>query len=233
MGKQALSPGDPTSFSRPELVAVTHIHLDLNVNFKDTKLQGRADLTINPCGKETSQLVLDSRDLTISSVKVQSTGQALEYSFGKPIGTFGCSLTIQLPADVSQGLIISIEYETSSSASALQWLGAEQTVGKRHPYLFSQCQAIHARSMIPCQDTPSAKITYSAEITVPEELTVLMSALQDDAEAESSNSQAGKKKAPIQTACSHANIFNSHCCGSFGITADWTQISGVVGEGTC
>ncbi|XP_034237150.1 leukotriene A-4 hydrolase isoform X1 [Thrips palmi] len=193
MGKQALSPGDPTSFSRPELVAVTHIHLDLNVNFKETKLQGRADLTLNPRSQETTQLVLDSRDLSITSVKVQSTGQVLEYSLGTPIGTFGCSLTIQLPANVSEGQIISIEYETSSSASALQWLGAEQTVGKRHPYLFSQCQAIHARSMIPCQDTPSAKITYSAEITVPEELTVLMSALQDDSETQSSKAQPGTK----------------------------------------
>lgn len=40
-----------------ELVAVTHIHLDLNVNFKDTKLQGRADLTINRHSQETTQLV--------------------------------------------------------------------------------------------------------------------------------------------------------------------------------
>jgi len=35
---------------------------------------------------------------------------------------------------------IIIEYETSSSASALQWLTAEQTCGKKYPYLFSQGQ---------------------------------------------------------------------------------------------
>ena len=33
-----------------------------------------------------------------------------------------------------------ISYETSPAASALQWLSKNQTAGKRHPYLFSQCQ---------------------------------------------------------------------------------------------
>ena len=37
-------------------------------------------------------------------------------------------------------LNISIEYETSPEASAFQWLTADQTAGKRQPYLFSQCQ---------------------------------------------------------------------------------------------
>ena len=42
---------------------------------------------------------------------------------------------------------------------------------------FGQCQAIHARSLLPCQDTPGAKFTYTAELRVPAELTALMSAL--------------------------------------------------------
>ena len=60
---------------------------------------------------------------------------------------------------------IKIEYSTSENSTALQWLPPEQTAGKTHPYLFSQCQAIHCRSMVPCQDTPSIKNPYSAEVT--------------------------------------------------------------------
>ena len=51
-----------------------------------------------------------------------------------------------------------------------------QTIGKRYPFLFSQCQAIHARTLVPLQDTPRARVTYDAEVTVPTPLTAVMSA---------------------------------------------------------
>jgi aminopeptidase N len=49
-------------------------------------------------------------------------------------------------------------------------------LGKKHPYLFSQFQAIHARSCIPCQDSPFVKQTYFATLVVPKPLISLMSA---------------------------------------------------------
>lgn len=45
--------------------------------------------------------------------------------------------------------------------------------------LYSQCQAIMARSLLPCQDTPSAKFTYDAKVTMVspyDNLEVVMSA---------------------------------------------------------
>ena len=69
-----------------------------------------------------------------------------------------------------------LRYRTSPDAPALQWLSPEQTEGGRHPFLFSQCQPIHARSLVPLQDTARHRLTYEAEVEVPEPLSAVMSA---------------------------------------------------------
>nr|CDJ94007.1 Peptidase M1 domain containing protein [Haemonchus contortus] len=89
-------------------------------------------------------------------------------------------MTVYLPKDVQEDggrLSVVILYSTSPDATALQWMKKEQTADKKAPYLFSQCQAIHARSIVPCMDTPSVKSTYEAQVTVPAGLTCLMSAI--------------------------------------------------------
>lgn len=74
----------------------------------------------------------------------------------------GSALYIPLPKTypVHSSLSLKVTYSTTKECSALGWLTAEQTTGKKHPYLYSQSQAIHARSLIPCQDSPSVK-TYA------------------------------------------------------------------------
>ena len=53
---------------------------------------------------------------------------------------------------------VAVSYVTSPESSAIQWLPPAQTAGKNYPYLFTQCQAIHARSMVPCIDAPGHKV---------------------------------------------------------------------------
>jgi leukotriene-A4 hydrolase len=77
---------------------------------------------------------------------------------------------------------VAIRFATTSAGGALQWLAPAQTAGGAAPFLFSQCQAIHARSALPCQDAPAAKFTYTAAVAVPAGLIALMSALRVEAE---------------------------------------------------
>ncbi len=60
-------------------------------------------------------------------------------------------------------------------AAALQWLTPRRPPARRHPYLFSQGQAILNRTWIPTQDSPGIRQTWEARITAPEPLKVVMS----------------------------------------------------------
>jgi leukotriene-A4 hydrolase len=117
-------------------------------------------------------LDLDTRGLTVESVE-DPTGKALVHTLHAADPILGSRLEIEVPAGAAS---IRIGYRTSPQASALQWLSPEQTLGKEHPYVFSQCQAIHARSVIPCQDTPSIRQTFTATLDVPSELRAVMAA---------------------------------------------------------
>jgi aminopeptidase N len=110
--------------------------------------------------------------LTITSVQTPQ-GQNIPYGLGDHEPILGQKLQLQLLAQTSA---VTIAYRTSPEALALQWLAPAQTAGKCYPFLFSQCQAIHARTLAPLQDTPRARVTYDAEVTVPEPLTAVMSA---------------------------------------------------------
>uniref|UniRef100_A0A2A4J1U2 Peptidase M1 leukotriene A4 hydrolase/aminopeptidase C-terminal domain-containing protein n=2 Tax=Heliothis virescens TaxID=7102 RepID=A0A2A4J1U2_HELVI len=176
----ALSPLDPSSYSRPEKAIIKHISLLLNVDFEKHVLDGQATLEFRVL-TDINDLILDVSNLKIESVEAED-GTPLQYELGEHIPNMGSKLTILLSKQQAAGekLIVKIKYSTDPQASALQWLDPEQTSGKKHPYLFSQCQPIHARSILPCQDTPAVKFTYDAEVTAPEEFTVLMSALRGE-----------------------------------------------------
>ena len=61
---------------------------------------------------------------------------------------------------------LTIAYETSPAAGALQWLAAEQTASGK-AYLFSQGEAILTRTWIPTQDSPGIRQSYEARIAHP------------------------------------------------------------------
>ncbi|XP_058804623.1 leukotriene A-4 hydrolase [Phymastichus coffea] len=179
----ALSPTDPNSFSRPDLAIVTHTHLNVKVDFDRKIFDGSATLDIEKKG-DTDLLILDVRGLVLLSIINVIDGSRLDYCVEKGVD-YGSKLSVQLPeTPIIDGdkikYKIKIDYRTSQDSTAIQWLSPEQTAGGREPYLFSQCQAIHARSMLPCQDTPCVKSTFSAEIRAPAQLNVLMSAIKDE-----------------------------------------------------
>ncbi|MCK8045607.1 M1 family metallopeptidase [Shewanella sp. 1CM18E] len=170
---------DYHSFANSEQVRVTHLSLALDVDFEAKQLAGQVELQLDFIDEKTTELWLDTRDLIIEAVYGNGE-QQLEFSIDKHDTTLGQRLNIQLSAGIRS---VTIGYRTSVNAQGLQWLTPQQTSGKTLPFLFSQSQPINARSWIPLQDTPKARITFDAIITAPKGMRVVMSAL-NDAEAE-------------------------------------------------
>ena len=173
---------DPHSYARYEQVRATHLHLDLNADFEARILRGFAELSLDWRDPKAHTLDLDTRDLHIERVlalDAQSVWKPARFTLAARDPMRGSQLRIQTPAQPGK---VRIYYRSSPQASGLQWLNPAQTLGKTRPFMFSQSQAIHARSWVPLQDTPAVRIPYSARITAPEGLRVLMSANNDPAQ---------------------------------------------------
>jgi len=178
---------DPNSLSNIGEIITRHISLAVEANFEKKVLRGYVTLTAEALVDGTKTLVVDTKDgLTVE--KVTQDGKELKTSTtSHPV--FGTAIHADLIAPVAKGnkVQVTFVYQTSPQAAAIQWLDPSQTAGKTHPYLFTQCQAIHARSMLPCQDAPSVKATYDASIEVPSGLTAVMSAVSTGSEIKGNN----------------------------------------------
>lgn len=179
---------DKFTYANYDEVQVRHVHLDLDVDFDQKKLIGTASLDLERIKLGANQLVLDTKGLTITEVRVfkddpLDEGKVLGFVMGEDDPVLGRKLMLPLAPETSS---VEITYETSPEAEGLQWLSPQQTAGKEHPFLFSQAQALNARTMAPLQDTPAVRMTYSATLRVPDGLVALMSAetLGDDGEGE-------------------------------------------------
>ena len=175
----ALAAPDPTSYANTDQVKVKALSLDLAVDFQKHEIAGTASLQLEWKDPAARELVLDTRDLTIEKVEAFRIGGGpypVKYRLDPRDPMYGSALHIELDGPSPE---VRIRYRTAPTASGLQWMGAELTANKKHPFLFSQSQAIHARSWVPLQDTPGVRFTYTARIKAPKALRVVMSADND------------------------------------------------------
>ncbi len=162
---------DKHSYSNVAEVNTTHLHLDLNVNFESKTIKGSVRHDINNSAG-TDKMIFDINDLKIKKVLLDGEAST-EFEIGEDDELLGAPLTVDITAETKT---VTIFFETDPSSNALQWLNPQQTAGKKHPYLFTQGEAVLTRTWIPCQDTPGNRITYSADVQVPVELMAVMSA---------------------------------------------------------
>lgn len=159
---------DPSTLSNYTAFNIGTVYLKFDVDFEKKIVAGEVRYALENIG-DAKEVILDTSYLSIQKTTVN--GKVVEFSVHERKGPLGSPLSI--PLDESTQIDLAIEFETTSQCTALQFLEKEATDGKNAPYLFSQCQAIHARSLFPCFDTPSVKTKYEYEAT--SELPVIMS----------------------------------------------------------
>ena len=167
---------DPHSYADPSRVRVRHLRLDLDVSFERRALSGTAELLLERVDPAARELRLDTRALDVFSAEAaegEGPWTPAPFALAPADRILGAALSVTLPARADR---VRVRYASRPEASGLQWLGPPQTAGRKHPFLFSQSQAIHARSWIPIQDTPGVRITYDATIRTRTELRAVMSA---------------------------------------------------------
>ncbi|MBL7959774.1 M1 family metallopeptidase [bacterium] len=163
---------DPHSYARPAEAVVTHLNLDVNVDFTAKQITGKASYQIK--NKNGSEVIrLDTRGLAIHKVTLGKEETNTPFTFGDSSAYLGRELKITIKPKTDW---INIYYSTTDNADALQWLEPSQTAGKTKPFLFTQSQPILARTWIPCQDSPGIRMTYHAKIQCPPDLLAVMSA---------------------------------------------------------
>ncbi len=163
---------DIHSFANMDEVIITHMDLDLDINFPANQIRGTASLTLDNL-TATDSLILDSWGLEIAKVTLDDDDTPVKFLLGKFKKDFGQPLKIEISPSTK---IVHIQYKTSPTAEALQWLKPEQTSGKKYPFLFSQSQSIYARTWVPSMDTPSIRFTYNSTVKTDPNLLALMSA---------------------------------------------------------
>lgn len=160
---------EPHSYAQPNLAVITHLDLDIKVDFETEIISGTASYTIT--NNDASEIILDSKFLDIENV--QADGKDTNFILGNFDETLGNPLKIAITKDTKR---ITIFYKTTEKTEALQWLKPQQTADKNEPFLFTQGQAILTRTWLPIQDSPQIRLTYNAKVQVPNQLMAVMSA---------------------------------------------------------
>jgi leukotriene-A4 hydrolase len=187
-----IEPGfDYHSFANVDQFRVTHVELDLRIDLEGKVISGVAALEFKRLDPRATQLVLDTKDLMINDVsqkatdvlgataKNQTIWVSRPFHLEKPDPILGSALVIELPPSRKTVESIRVDYETSPTAGALQWLTAKQTAGHHKGFLYTQSEPIGARTWIPLQDTPQVRATYKAMIHTDSGVLAVMSAEND------------------------------------------------------
>ncbi|KAL9122610.1 MAG: hypothetical protein Q9187_000842 [Circinaria calcarea] len=199
------TPRDPNTLSNYHNFTTTHTVANFTIDFDHKRLDGNVILQLRSVtNAEARDILLDTSYLDIKEVKLD--GSSPKWELLPRLEPYGSALKISLEAGVEMERSVEIDvgrrHLRTVAAASVDKHGIDSSSNHQRVYSFAvahssadvkqeasiyvsavlcQCQAIHARSVFPCQDTPDVKSTFDFNIHSP--LPVFASGLSTAIEA--------------------------------------------------
>lgn len=158
---------DISTFSNYKIIQQTNIEVNFDIDFTQKIINGNPKIYFKALSYG-EVIVLDTKALNIYSVIDSDTGEKLNFTLDEQykLSSLGVPLKIYKEFNKDDLITIVIKFSTTSECTAIDWLDPEQTSGKIYPFMYSQCQSIYCRELLPVQDTPAVKMPVYIGVTV-------------------------------------------------------------------
>jgi leukotriene-A4 hydrolase len=150
---------DPSTFANIQQIVQKNIEANFNIDFDNEIIHGQLKIYFNSL-MDGEVIVLDTKNLNIFSIIDSDTGDELEWELDTVHSLDALGVPLKIYKDYKKDDIVTIliKYDTTNKGEAVQFLSKDIT-SSGYPFMFTQCESIYCRSLLPIQDTPAAKIT--------------------------------------------------------------------------
>ena len=178
---------DNHTLSNYKDITITNLTGIFDLDFDSKLVKCDLNFTFHSNNKGTN-ITLDSRHLNILSIKeLGEETKNLTHKLGETDKNLGTPIIIEKEYEESKDILINIKYETTKEGGSAQFLEKEQSIGKQHPFFFTQSEMTLGRDLIPSQDTPAVKFPFYLGIKVMKPLRGMISGLYEKEEINDDN----------------------------------------------
>ncbi|AGO11554.1 AaceriADL233Wp [[Ashbya] aceris (nom. inval.)] len=154
---------DRSTLSNYEEFAVRHTRLELEVAFDEREIRAEVSYELEQTGEGVAEVRLDTSYVHMECIMVD--GKRVPWELRERQEPLGSQLVITPEGGLPARFRLTCRSVTTARSTAVQWLDGAQTAGQ--PYVYTQLETVHARSLVPCFDTPACKSPFTVRVRSP------------------------------------------------------------------
>lgn len=160
-------PGDRPHYPRDRVADVTHVRLEVAIDYPARRVAGTMRATVSPLNDGLRQVAFDAVDMTIKDVRLEGSGPCT-YRYEDGV------LRVDLGAGRRAGeeLTVAVEYE-ARPRRGLYFVGPDEGYPEKPEQVWSQGEQEDSRYWFPCYDFPNERASSELIATVPADWTVI------------------------------------------------------------